>query len=143
MYFVITICRALGAGRLRGEEKLLQHRTVAYRMLSIEAAVVILIGLLFFMLANVDYAYSVFLGGMAFIVPNLIFTFVSLRTSSGSSGSALAWFYIGEAIKIVFTILIFTVSILLISSLNIGLMFVTYGLILLINLTGLALLMNK
>jgi len=80
---------------------------------------------------------------MAFIVPNLIFTFVSLRTSSGSSGSALAWFYIGEAIKIVFTILIFTVSILLISSLNIGLMFVTYGLILLINLTGLALLMNK
>jgi F0F1-type ATP synthase assembly protein I len=111
-------------------------------MLSIEAVVVILIGLLFFMLANADYAYSIFLGGMMFIVPNLIFAFVSLK-SSGSTGSTLAWFYIGEVIKIVFTILLFTVSILLISSLNIGLMFVTYGLILLINLTGLALLMNK
>lgn len=109
----------------------------------IEATMVILCGLLFFVFASLEFAYSVILGGLAFIVPNAIFVRFSLRTSAAdSSSSVLTWFYLGEAIKIVTTIIIFAVSFLLVTPLNFGLMFVTYGFVLLINLTGLAILMN-
>jgi ATP synthase protein I len=129
---------------LAGTEELIKNRSTAYRMLIIEATTVILCGLLFLVFVSLEFAYSVILGGLAFIVPNVIFVRFSLRTSAAdSSGSALTWFYLGEAIKIVTTIIIFAASFLLVAPLNIGLMFVTYGFVLLMNLTGLAILMNK
>ncbi len=120
------------------------NRRTAYRMLIIEALVVLFLSLFIYAIASLEFAYSVILGGVAFILPNALFISLSLgKSAANSEKSALAWFYIGEAIKIVSTILIFTVSIILITPLNIGLMFVAYGLVLLINLTGLALAMNK
>ncbi|MEM6998212.1 MAG: ATP synthase subunit I [Pseudomonadota bacterium] len=114
-------------------------------MLLIEAVTVFLFTLLFFVVANLEFAYSVILGGLAFILPNVIFVRFSLRTPApDSSGkSTLAWFLVGEAIKIVATIAIFALTILWVEPLNIGMMFVTYGFVLLMNLTGLAILMNK
>ena len=114
-------------------------------MLIIEATLVVLCGLLLFVFTSLEFAYSVILGGLAFIVPNVIFVRFSLRTSAAdSSSNVLAWFYIGEAVKIVTTIIIFVAAaLLLVAPLKIGLMFVTYGFVLLVNLTGLAILMNK
>ena len=113
-------------------------------MLLIEAVTVSMCGLLFFVFVSLEYTYSVILGGLAFIVPNLIFVRFSLRTSTtGSSGSTLAWFYVGEAIKIVSTIIIFAAAFMWVAPLNIGLMFATYGFVLLMNLAGLAILMNN
>ena len=110
----------------------------------IEATTVILCGLLFFVFASLGYVYSVILGGFAFIVPNALFIRYSLRTSAADSADrALVWFYLGEAIKVVTTIMIFAVSFILITPLNIGLMFAAYGFVLLMNLTGLAILMNN
>jgi ATP synthase protein I len=129
---------------LAGTEEIIKNRSIAYRMLIIEAVTAILCALLFFVFASLEYAYSVILGGSAFVVPNVIFVMFSLRTSSASSsGKILAWFFVGEAIKIVTTIMIFAVSIMLVEPLNIGLMFVSYGFVLLMNLTGLAVLTNK
>lgn len=129
---------------MAGADEITKNRSIAYRMLIIEAVTVILCGLLFFVFANLEFVYSVILGGLAFIVPNVIFVGFSLRTSeTDSSNKTLAWFYIGEAIKIVTTILIFGASILLVTPINIGLMFATYGFILLMNLAGLAILINK
>jgi ATP synthase protein I len=95
--------------------------------------------------ANLEFAYSVILGGLAFILPNVIFVWFSLRTPTAGSSSnrTLAWFFVGEAIKIVTTIVVFAASIILVASLNIGLMFVSYGFVLLMNLAGLAILLNK
>ena len=119
------------------------NRRTAYRMLIIEALVVLFLSLFIYAIASLEFAYSVILGGVAFILPNALFISLSLgKSAANSEKSALAWFYIGEAIKIVSTILIFTVSIRY-TPLNIWLMFVAYGLVLLINLTGLALAMNK
>ncbi len=111
----------------------------------IEAVTVLLCTLLFFVFANLEFAYSVILGGLAFILPNAIFAWFSLRTptASSSSNKTLAWFFVGEAIKIVTTIAVFAASILWVAPLNIGLMFVSYGFVLLMNLAGLAILMNK
>jgi ATP synthase protein I len=138
----IAIC---GAGRLAGTEEIIKNRSTAYRMLLLEAGTIIVCGLLFFVFVSLEFAYSVILGGLAFIVPNVLFVSFSLRKSAaGSSGkSTLAWFFVGEAIKIVTTITIFVVCILSITPLNIGLMFVSYGFVLLMNLAGLAILMNK
>lgn len=129
---------------MAGTEQIITTRSTANKLLIVEAAMVTLVGLLFFVFASVEYTYSVILGGLAFIVPNILFIMFSLGTSAASSGGKiLAWFIIGEAIKIVATIVIFAVSIVMVGSLNIGLMFVSYGFVLLINLTGLAVLTNK
>ena len=125
-------------------EEIIKNRSTAYRLLIIEAVTVLLCGLLFFVFVSLDFAYSVILGGFAYIAPNAVFVRFSLRTSAAnSSNNVLAWFYIGEAIKIVTTIMIFTASIMWVAPLNIGLMFVSYGFILLMNLVGLAIWMNK
>ncbi len=102
---------------------------------------VILCGLLFFVFTSLEYAYAVILGGLAFVAPNLIFVMFSLGTATArSSGKTLALFFAGEAIKIAATIMIFAVSIILIEPLNIGLMFISYGLLFLINMTSLVIL---
>jgi len=137
-----------GVESLAGTEIIITNRSAAYRMLLIEAATIILCALLFFVFANFEFAYSVVLGGLAFILPNTIFAWFSLRTpAAGSTGnSTLAWFFVGEAIKIISTIVVFAASILLVAPIipiNIGLMFVSYGFVLLMNLAGLAILMNK
>jgi ATP synthase protein I len=128
-----------------GTEETIINRSAAYKMLLIEAGTIILCALLFFVFANLEYAYSVVLGGLAFILPNAMFAWFSLKPAiaGSSSKNTLAWFFVGEAIKIVTTIAVFTASILLVASLNIGLMFVSFGFVLLMNLAGLAILMNK
>lgn len=130
---------------MAGTEQIIISRSAAYRMLLIEVVTVLLCTLLFFVFANLEFAYSVILGGLAFILPNVIFVWFSLRTPTAGSSSnrTLAWFFVGEAIKIVTTIVVFAASIILVASLNIGLMFVSYGLVLLMNLAGLAILLNK
>lgn len=114
-------------------------------MLLIEAGTVLLCTLLFFVFANLEFAYSVILGGLAFILPNAIFIRFSLRkpAAGSSSKSTLVWFFVGEAIKIVSTIVVFVAAIMWVVPLNIGLMFVSYGFVLLMNLAGLAILLNK
>ena len=133
---------------MAGTEEIIINRSAAYRKLLIEAGTVILCALLFFVFVSLEFAYSVILGGLAFILPNAIFAWFSLRTpAAGSSGnSTLAWFFVGEAIKIVTTIVVFAASILLVAPIapfNIGMMFVSYGFILLMNLAGLAILMKQ
>ena len=114
-------------------------------MLFVETVIVLLCAFLFFVFANQEFAYSVILGGLAFVFPNAIFAWFSLRTpTAGSSGNkTLAWFFVGEAIKVVSTIIVFAASMILVVGINIGLMFVSYGVVLLMNLAGLAFLMKK
>ena len=120
----------------------IKNRAVAYRLLWLEAVVIAVCGLLFFALLGAESAWSVILGGIAFIVPNLLFVRLSLGPVTASGRGVLLWFYIGEALKIVATILIFALCLLLIAPLNPALMFMAYALALLINLIGLAILMK-
>lgn len=129
---------------MAGTAEIIKNRSIAYRMLLIEAGTVMSCGLLLYAFTNLEYVYSVILGGLAFIMPNVIFVVFSLRTSAtDSSNRTLLWFFLGEAIKIVTTLVIFTISIILVEPLNIGIMFVSYGFVLMMNLTGLAILMKQ
>ena len=121
----------------------IENRAVAHRLLLIEAATISVCGLLFFVLLSPESAWSVILGGIAFIVPNLLFVRLSLGPVTGSGRGVLLWFYIGEALKIIATIIIFALGLLLVAPLSPALMFMAYALALLINLVGLAILMNE
>lgn len=120
----------------------IKNRAVAYRLLLIEAAAIAVCGLLFFALLGAESAWSVIFGGIAFIVPNLLFVRLSLASVTDSGREILLRFYLGEALKIVTTILIFALSLLFVAPLNPALMVMTYALALLINLIGLAILMK-
>ncbi len=121
-------------------------RTAANRMLLIETIAVGFCSLCLFVFANSPVrAYSALLGGGAFIGPNVLFVRLSLWKSATDTTNSkiLMWFYIGETIKIAATIIIFLISLLFVKPLSIGTMFISYGAVALMNLAGLAVLMNR
>ena len=68
---------------------------------------------------------------------------LSFRDLEASSDNVLIWFYIGEAVKIIFTIVFFALSFLLVEKLNIVIMIIVYGLVLFANLVGLSIFINN
>ena len=66
-------------------------------------------------------------------------TFVSILIV----GSILVWFYLGEAFKVIATIVIFALSFLFIETLNVGLVILSYSVMLLGNLIGLSILIKN
>ena len=89
-------------------------------------------------------AYSAALGGLACLLPNLLFARFAFRYSaSESAGLVMRWFYIGEGVKIVVTVLIFALSIIWIKELNFAAMFISYMVALMLNIHGLALLIGR
>jgi F0F1-type ATP synthase assembly protein I len=123
-------------------EEIIRNRAIISKVLLFETFAVMLAGLIFFIFASLEFTYSVILGGFAYILPNTMFAKLSLKISAINSSNILIWFYVGEAMKIVATIVFFALSFLLVETLNVGLMMLTYGLALLINLIGLSILVN-
>lgn len=89
-------------------------------------------------------AYSAVLGGIACLLPNLLFARFAFRYSAADSVAlVMRWFYIGEAIKIIVTILIFALSLLWIKDVNVAAMFITYVIALMLNIHGLGLVIGR
>ena len=124
-------------------EELIRNRAIINKVLLFETFIVILAGLVFFVFASLEFTYSVILGGFAYILPNGMFAKFSLKKSATNSSSILVWFYLGEAIKVIATIVIFALSFLFIETLNIGLVILSYSVILLGNLIGLSILIKN
>jgi ATP synthase protein I len=120
------------------------NRSVAYKMLVIEAIITTIIALILALSVSVVFASSVIVGGLAYIIPNAYFTKYVFRYSAADSPQlAMRGFYIGEAIKIIATILIFTFSFLLVKQLNVPILILTYILMLIMNLGGNSILMSN
>lgn len=109
--------------------------SVAYRMLAIEAFLVITCAFIFFIFYNVIDAISIILGGFAFILPNLVFTWWSLKMTH-SSKLVLYRFYLAEGFKWSLTIAMFVIIVLVMPS-NIGIAMVTYVIMHITNIIGL------
>ncbi len=120
-----------------GTDETIRNRAIVSKLLIFEMITVMLTGFIVFILSSLEFTYSVILGGFAYILPNAIFAKLSLKISATNSSNILIWFYVGEAVKIATTIVFFAVSFLLFEMLNFGLMILTYGLVLLVNLIGL------
>ena len=124
-------------------EELIRNRAIINKVLLFETFIVILAGLVFFIFASLEFTYSVILGGFAYILPNGMFAKFSLKISATNSSSILVWFYLGEAIKVIATIVIFALSFLFIETLNVGLVILSYSVMLLGNLIGLSILIKN
>ena len=105
-------------------EEIIRNRAIVSKVLLFEAFIVVLAGFVFFIFASLEFTYSVILGGFAYILPNGMFAKFSLKKSATNSSSILVWFYVGEAIKVIATIVIFALSFLFIETLNVGLVVV-------------------
>ena len=124
-------------------EELIRNCAIINKVLLFETFIVILAGLVFFVFASLEFTYSVILGGFAYILPNAMFAKFSLKISATNSSSILGWFYLGETIKIIATIVFFALSFLFFENLNVGLMILSYSVILLGNLIGLSILIKN
>lgn len=120
------------------------NKLAAYKVLTVIALIIAAIALILLMSIGRVAAYSAALGGVACILPNLLFARFAFRYSAADSvGLAMRWFYIGEAIKIIVTILIFASSLLWIKDLNVAAMFITYIIALMLNIHGLGLVIGR
>jgi len=126
-----------------GTDEIIRNRATVSKLLVFETITVMLTGFIVFIFSSLEFTYSVILGGFAYILPNAIFAKLSLKISATNSSNILIWFYVGEAMKIVTTIIFFALSFLLVEMLNFGLMILTYGLVLLVNLIGLSIFVNN
>ena len=129
--------------RNMGMDEIIRNRATVSKLLVFETITVMLTGFIVFIFSSLEFTYSVILGGFAYILPNAIFAKLSLKISATNSSNILIWFYVGEAMKIVTTIVFFALSFLLVEMLNFGLMILTYGLVLLVNLIGLSIFVNN
>ena len=126
-----------------GTDEIIRNRATVSKLLVFETITVMLTGFIVFIFSSLEFTYSVILGGFAYILPNAIFAKLSLKISATNSSNILIWFYVGEAMKIVTTIVFFVLSFLLVEMLNFGLMILTYSLVLLVNLIGLSIFVNN
>ena len=126
-----------------GTDEIIRNRAIVSKLLIFEMITVMLTGFIVYILSSLEFTYSVILGGFAYILPNAIFAKLSLKISATNSSNILIWLYVGEAMKIATTIVFFALSFLLFEMLNFGLMILTYGLVLLVNLIGLSIFVNK
>lgn len=116
------------------------NKSAAYKLAGIQFVITILIALLIYILFSKITAYSVLLGGLAYILPNAYFVRFAFRGSGQQSPhTILRWFYIGEAGKLVLTGVIFAICFALIKPLNVIALFLTYILMMVVNLVGLEL----
>ena len=118
-----------------------KDKITVFRILIVEAVIAASIALLLYLSVDVVTAYSAILGGTVFIVPNCLFAgIVFWQSSSETAKQAISQVYVGEAIKILATIILFAACFILVRPVNVLAMFGTYILMMLINLIGLSLL---
>ena len=87
-------------------------RNKVYQSISFTALFIILVSVILFLFNQINFGYSFFIGGIAWILPNLYFAhkvFIEMRPQQ--SRQIVRNFYLGEFSKIVLTGIIFIVSV--------------------------------
>ena len=115
-------------------------KAAAYKLLGIELVISVVTALLLLVFYGDVPAYSGFLGGLAFILPNAYFVQYAFREKGPETPHAIVIkFYVGEAGKFILTAVIFALCFVLVEPLNVIALFVMYVLMYIINLAGLGL----
>ena len=86
-------------------------RTLAKQLLMIEFGVVIFLAALATLIADVNWGISAFIGGNIFVISNAVFAFFAFLFSGARSAKRITHsFYAGEALKILVTVVLFSVA---------------------------------
>lgn len=112
-------------------------------MLAVAAGITAAIAFLLYAAMGAVAARSAILGGLTFILPNLLFVgYVFRQAAARSPVAALRGLYVGEAAKLLATVILFAACFALVKPLNAGILFVTYVILMIVNLAGNAYLMD-
>jgi len=124
---------------LSSNKEITKNRTAALRLVYVQLIVTVVIALLSYAYCGLIIAYSVFLGSIVYILPNIYFVRSALKyVESQTPQSILSRFYIGEGQKFLLAMAMFAICFALIKSLHAVSFFAAYILIMIINLAGLA-----
>lgn len=83
-------------------------RWSAYKLVMMQAAVAGGASILFFAVWGVQFSYSALAGGSIAVLPNFVFaTLAFSHSGASSSGKVVKSFFLGEAIKLLLTIVLF------------------------------------
>jgi ATP synthase protein I len=116
------------------EQDIRKNRAAAYRILGIQLLLTAFISLLLVILSEQVSAYSVLLGGLAYILPSAYFVRFVFRTSAQQTPQILLrWFLIGETGKLVLTGVIFALCFALIRPINVIAFFMMFVLMIIVN----------
>jgi len=124
---------------LSGNREIIKNRTTAFRLVYVQLVITVVIALLSYAFCGLIIAYSVFLGSIVYILPNIYFVRSALKyVEPQTPQSILSRFYIGEGQKFLLAMAMFAICFALIKSLHAVSFFAAYILIMIINLAGLA-----
>lgn len=124
---------------MSSNKEITKNRTAAFRLVYVQLIVTVVIALLSYAYCGLIIAYSVFLGSIVYILPNIYFVRSALKyVESQTPQSILSRFYIGEGQKFLLAMAMFAICFALIKSLHAVSFFAAYILIMIINLAGLA-----
>ncbi len=125
---------------MSGNREIIKNRTTAFRLVYVQLVITVVIALLSYTYSGLVSAYSVLLGSVVYILPNIYFVRCAFRkVESQTPQSMMSWFYIGEAVKILLTVALFAICFALVKPLNVALLFAAYIVMMIVNLAGMAL----
>jgi ATP synthase protein I len=125
---------------LRDHTDNIRKKFAAYRILAVATVITAALALLLYISVDGVTAYSVALGGGVFIIPNTLFARYVFRYSATESADlAMRWFFLGEAIKLITTVILFAMCFMLVTPLNVIALIANYAGMMLLNMAGLAL----
>lgn len=129
---------------MRVQDETYKNKAAAYKLLVFEIILTGIAALVLSVTVNGQAAYSAAIGGVAFVIPNAYFIkYVFRHSAADSARLAVRWFYVGEVVKIIATAVIFTLAFLLVDELNAAALFLTYIVMLILNLWGNSILMSR
>jgi ATP synthase protein I len=89
-------------------KKLIQHQ--AYRIVFLQLAGVVVLASLALMIRGITSGFSVLMGGLAYVIPNLIFVWRVFRFVGAQQMTLfVAAFFVGEAMKLFLSAILFLV----------------------------------
>ncbi len=129
---------------LSGCPEITGNRAAAFKVVYAQLAIMAMAVTLLYVHSGLVVSYSASLGSAVHILPNICFVRCVFReTESQTPQSMMVWFYLGEALKIVMTILLFALCFALVESLHTLFFFGAYIVTMAVNLVGMALVRVK
>ncbi|WP_205342795.1 F0F1 ATP synthase subunit I [Denitrificimonas caeni] len=111
-----------------------------FSVILLQAAMTVLIGLLFWLIQGWVAAYSAWLGGLTALLPNMYFTYKAFQYFGARSIAVIVQsFWAGEMGKLILTALLFAVLFLGVKPLNVLAVFIGYILVQMTSATSLLL----
>ncbi|WP_341502566.1 ATP synthase subunit I [Gallaecimonas sp. GXIMD4217] len=102
-------------------------RQVAYKLVAVQAAVVLIASCISAAVWGVQAGYSALLGGLICVLPNFVFARLAFaKAGARAAQQVVHGFYKGEALKIGLTVLLFVIVLLWVP-VAMGALFATYG----------------